>query len=238
MRKYITCLIGILCIAFTSVCFAGRNELTSFSGELISVSVIDKDGKEYPIPGASGHIDLSNVINAHATVGEDGDLPNGEYTAIKYVFKNEFHAAGRVILDDGTVYGSTGGFGSIGGPVFKKNQTPTMFDYDYQDGGADWGWCTANVSGGKLEVIETDDEAHFTLDENTTKTFTVGVQLKWLWFGGEPNTDMWADFSSSTYIKPAADVTPGPDNKYFGRIDDDTICAPMIDPPEMEKVFN
>lgn len=235
MRKYITCLIGILCIAFTSVCFAGKNVITAFRGELISVSVIHEDGTEYQIPGAKGPINLNNEMNAHATGGEGGDLPNGKYVAIKYVFRNNFTAAGKVILADGE-------YGSIRSvdvpPTFKKGQSPIEFEYKYPVGSGDWGWCTTNVSsdGELLEVIETDDEAHFTSDE--TKTFGVGVQLKWLWFGVENDTDTWADFRSSEYVKPEAEVTPGSGNEYFSRSDDDTICAPFIEPPEMEKIFN
>lgn len=235
MRKYITCLIGILCIAFTSVCFAGRNEITFFSGDLLSVSVIGKDGKEYQIPGASGHIDLNNVINAHATVGEGKDLPNGEYTAIKYVFKNRFVVAGKVILDDGTEYGSVGGLNAS--PDFERGRTPSNFIFVDNDGSSDGKdddgtvWCHINVSGDKYIVTQIDEDAHFTLDENSFKTFSVAIDLRYLWFGKS-----WPEFSSASYVKDKSKgETAG---KEDFTLDGNTITAPNMDPPEIIVYFN
>lgn len=235
MRKYITCLIGILCIAFTSVCFAGRNEITFFSGDLLSVSVIGKDGKEYQIPGASGHIDLNTVINGHATVGEGKDLPNGEYTAIKYVFKNRFVVAGKVILDDGTEYGSVGGLNAS--PAFERGRTPSNFIFVDTDGSSEGKdddgtvWCHINVSGDKYIVTQIDEDAHFTLDENIVKTFGVAIDLRYLWFGKS-----WPEFSSALYVK---DKSKG---ETAGRedftLDGNTITAPNMDPPEIIVAFN
>lgn len=230
MRKYITCLIGILCIAFTSVCFAGRNVITDYSGRLISISVIDKDGKEYQIPGASGPISLNTNINAHATVGEGKDLPNGEYTAIKYVFKNRFVVAGKVILDDGTEYGSVGGFNAS--PDFERGHTPSNFIFVDRDGSSDGKdddgtvWCHIDVSGDKYIVTQIDEDAHLTLDENSGKTFGVAIDLRYLWFGKS-----WPEFSSASYVKDKSKgETAGSDDFT---LDGNTITAPNMDPPEI-----
>ena len=221
MRKYIICLISILCVAFTSICFAGSNVITEFSGELISVSVVAKDDTEYFIDGAKGHIGLNNEINANATVGDGKDLPAGKYKYIKYVFKNDFTAAGKVIMNDGTEYGSTSGLRR--GPVFKKNAPAKTFNYRYANDEKDWGWCKTVVENGKLVVTTKDG---LILDEKTVQNFKVNVTLKHLWFGKG-----WENFDSDLYVK---------DNvvdEYFQRLDGDTIVAPFIDPPEMENNF-
>lgn len=223
MKKYILCLISILCIAFTSICFAGSNVITNFSGELISVSVISKDGQEYTIPGATGHIGLNNEISANASVGEGKDLPAGEYKAIKYIFKNDFTAAGKIILNDGTEYGSNGTI--TGGPIFKKNSSPSNFSYKYTDGSDNWGWCSTNVSNGQLAVTE---NKNFTLDENSIQNFKVNVTLQYLWFG-----EGWNYFDSDMYVKESTSADP----EDFKRIDADTIAAPFLDAPEMENSF-
>ena len=223
MRKYIICLISILCIAFTSICFAGSNVITAFSGELISVSVIAKDGKEYTIHGAKGHIGLNNEISVNATVGDGKDLPVGEYTAIKYIFKNVFNAAGKVIMNDGTEYGSIGGL--QGGPVFKKNAPATTFNYKYANGSENWGWCSTKVDDRELEVTENKS---FTLGEKNVQNFKVNVTLKYLWFG-----EGWDNFDSDVYVKDNASAGP----EDFKRLDSNTIVAPFLDAPEMENNF-
>lgn len=223
MRKYIICLISILCIAFTSICFAGSNVITAFSGELISVSVIAKGGKEYTIPGAKGNIGLNNEISANATVGDGKDLPVGEYTAIKYIFKNDFTAAGKVIMNDGTEYGSTNSL--QGGPVFKKNASAATFNYKYTDGTDNWGWCSTKVGNGQLEVIENKS---FILDEKNVQNFKVNVVLQYLWFG-----EGWKNFDSDIYVKDSASAG----SEDFKRLDGDTIVAPFLDAPEMENNF-
>ncbi len=222
MRKYITCLIGILCIAFTSVCFAGRNVITDYSGRLISISVIDKDGKEYQIPGASGPISLNTNINAYATVGEGKDLPNGEYTAIKYVLENKYTVAGKVILDDGE-------YGSVritdGKLIFKKGYAPapcTWKNLDGPGGDPDDGFVS-EVSGNKETVTE---DVSFTLKENDVNILTFDITLEYLWFGVAP---YWNSFSDSEYVKDAANAG----DEDFTRVDSDTISSPMIDPPEV-----
>lgn len=221
MRKYITCLIGILCIAFTSVCFAGRNVITDYNGRLISISVIDKDGKEYQIPGASGPISLNTNINAHATVGEGKDLPNGEYTAIKYVLENKYTVAGKVILDDGE-YGSATAPG--GGLIFKKGQPPAPHTWknsdDFDD---DDPTFITEVSGDKATVTE---KVSFTLKENDVNILTFDITLEYLWFGVPYH---WNSFIDSEYVKDAANAG----DEDFTRVDSDTISPPMIEPPEV-----
>lgn len=226
MKKYILCLISILCITFTSICFAGSNVITNFSGELISVSVISKDGQEYTIPGATGHISLNNEISVNAAVGEGKDLPAGKYKAIKYIFKNDFTAAGKIILNDGTEYGSNGTINN--GPVFKKNTSPSNFSYKYSDGSDNWGWCSTNVSNGQLAITENKT---FSLDENSIQSFNVNITLKYLWFG---INGKWDNFDSDMYVKEYASAG----REDFKRLDADTIAAPFIDPPEMENSFN
>lgn len=221
MRKYITCLIGILCIAFTSVCFAGRNVITDYSGRLISISVIDKDGKEYQIPSASGPISLNTNINAYATVGEGKDLPNGEYTAIKYVLENKYTVAGKVILDDGE-YGSATGPG--GGLIFKKGQPPAPHTWKNSDGiDDDDPTFITEVSGDRVTVTE---KVPFTLKENDVNILTFDITLEYLWFGVAYH---WNSFIDSEYVKDAADAG----DEDFTRIDGNTISPPIIEPPEV-----
>lgn len=232
MKKYISCLAGLLCFVLANICFAGSNEITYFSGELKSVSLIAADGTERDL-GMSGHLDLNADISKNISVGNgSGQIPAGKYTAIKYVFKNHFECAGRVTLRDG-VYGSTGGI--HGGPVFKKGQQPAIFAYDYGTSSENWGWCRTNaVAGGDLEVTEFGD---FTLDETSTKGYNVNVTLASLWFG----RDDWKNFDEGTWVKSwggsgAPPVTVG--NEYFYLSSDkSTLWAPFVDAPEMENNF-
>lgn len=223
MKKCMIVFMAVVCMFVSNIALAGRNVITNFSGELVSVSIIDSSGTEHLIPGAKGHIGLGNEILINATVGEGKDLPEGNYTALKYVFKNDFSAAGKVILNDGTVYGSNGTIKE--GPVFKKNTTPSNFNYKYSDGSDNWGWCSTNVSNDQLEVIENKS---FTLDENIVENFKVNVTLEFLWFGKG-----WNDFDSDRYVKESAIAG----DEDFKRLDADTIAAPFLDPPEMENHF-
>lgn len=223
MKKYISCLAGLLCLVLANICFAGSNEITYFSGELRSVSLIAPDGTERDL-GMSGHLDLNADISKNIPVGNgSGQIPPGKYKAIKYVFKNHFECAGRVTLRDG-VYGSTGGI--MGGPVFKKGQPPAIFTFDYGNSKGDWGWCTTNaVAGGDLEVTEFGD---FTLDETSAKGYSVNVTLAYLWFG---HLD-WKNFDEDRYVN-----NPSESECFNLSADGSTLTAPFIEAPEMENNF-
>lgn len=225
MKKCMIVFMAVVCMFVSNIALAGRNVITNFSGELVSVSIIDSSGTPHSIPGAQGHIGLGNEILVNATVGEGKDLPEGNYTALKYVFKNDFSAAGKVILADGTEYGSTGAISK--GPVFKRNQPPENFKYSYHDGDMDWEWCTTSVKDGNLEVTE---RTNITLDGDTGKNFNVNVTLKYLWFGVD---GAWDYFNEDYYIKNQNSAG----SEDFKRLDADTIAAPFLDPPEMENHF-
>lgn len=230
MKKYISCLAGLLCFVLANICFAGSNEITEFSGDLIKVALIAADGTERDL-GMGGHLDLTTDISRNISVGNgSGQIPAGEYKGIKYVFKNSFKCAGQVTLRDG-VYGSTGSI--QGGPVFRKGQQPTEFAYDYGSGSDDWGWCTTQASaGGDLEITE---HTVFTLDENSTKVYNVNVTLAFLWCGQDGDFTAWNNFDESRYVTTSNSWV---DVDHFAlSTDKNTLIAPFIDPPEMENNF-
>lgn len=230
MKKYISCLAGLLCLVLANICFAGSNEITYFSGELRSVSLIAADGTERDL-GMSGHLGLDTDISKNISVGNgSGQIPAGKYTAIKYVFKNHFECKGQVTLRDG-VYGSTGALN--GGPVFKKGQQPAIFAYDYGTSNDDWGWCKTNaVAGGNLEVTEFGD---FTLDENSTKDYNVNVTLAFLWCGQKDDLTVWKNFDESSYVITSNSWV---DEDHFAlSTDKNTLIEPNIDPLELDYSF-
>lgn len=230
MKKYISCLAGLLCLVLANICFAGSNEITYFSGELKSVSLIAADGTERDL-GMSGHLGLNTDISKNISVGNgSGQIPAGKYTAIKYVFKNHFECKGQVTLRDG-VYGSTHTVNQP--PVFKKGQSPASFEYEYSHSDVgDWGWCKASLVGGNLEVTESGD---FTLDENSTKGYNVNVTLAFLWCGQDDDLTAWKNFDESSYVTSSDSWV---DIDYFAlSTDKTTLIAPFIDPPDMENNF-
>ncbi len=230
MKKYISCLAGLLCLVLANICFAGSNEITYFSGELRSVSLIAADGTERDL-GMSGHLGLDTDISKNISVGNgSGQIPAGKYTAIKYVFKNHFECKGQVTLRDG-VYGSTGALN--GGPVFKKGQQPVIFAYDYGNYDGNWEWCKVNaVAGGDLEVTEFGD---FTLDETSTKVYNVNVTLAFLWCGRDGDLTAWRNFDESSYVISSNSWV---DTDHFAlSTDKNTLIAPFLDAPEMENNF-
>ena len=225
MKKILLTLTTILCIAFCSIGFAGKSEITRFNGELLSVALIKSDGTELLLPNSQHRLDLNSNFTINAEVGEGKTLPEGNYKAIKYVFKNNFEAAGKLTLDDGTIYGSTATSNTP--PTFKKNQPPEIFSYKYAEDKPehDWGWCTTKVENGKLTVIENTD---FTLNADRIKNFKVNVTLKYLWHGQWPNFDDRADITQNAEQAEQAE-------QYL--INGDTITAPFIEAPEMENSF-
>lgn len=223
MKKILLTLMTILCVALCSICFAGRSEITSFDGELISVSLIKSDGTEVTLPGSQRQLNLSSNFTINAEIGEGKVLPDGDYKAIKYVFKNDFKAAGKLTLDDGSIYGSMATSNVL--PKFKKNQSPATFSYKYGEGEDNWGWCTTKVENGKLTVTE---KTNFSLKADSIKTFKVNVTLAYLWSGKWPNFNDTGDITT--------DASDALQNEKYLRVGD-IITAPFIDAPEMKNSF-
>lgn len=229
MKKYISCLAGLLCFVLANICFAGRNEVTFYSGDLMSVSLIADDGTERDL-GMSGHIAIGTEISKNISVGNgSGQIPPGHYKAIKYVLRNHFECKGQVTLRDG-VYGSTSTHNTF--PVFRKDHTPEIFTYEYpnhpQEDDGD-GFAT-EVQGNKVIVTETLRDC--TLDETNTKVYNVNVTLAFLWCGQDGDLTGWNNFDESRYVTTSNSWV---DIDHFAlSTDKNTLIAPFIDPLEME----
>lgn len=183
----------------------------------------------------SGPINLTTEISKNISVGNgSSQIPAGKYTAIKYVFKNHFECAGRVTLRDG-VYGSTGALN--GGPVFKKDQSPAIFIYEYtedpdQSQEPDDDSFVTEVRGNEVRVTESID---CTLDETSTKVYNVNVTLAFLWCGRDGDLTAWGNFDESSYVITSNSWV---DEDHFAlSTDKNTLIEPNIDPLELDYGF-
>ena len=221
MRKYISTLLAIFLLSVSVTAFAGSNKITSFKGILKSVSLVASDNTEYPVLSADTPFTNVTELTLNVEAGPSGQVPYGDYKAIKYVFTNEFEVTGYVELtSSGAANGRYYTTGNVGIPTFEKDGTPATFKYSYGTGSDDWGWCTTVAT---VSELTTTQNTTFTLGEASGKSINLVLTLEYLWFGNS-----WTNFNETT------DVVNGPfqggTETFF--LQGTTLTAPWIDPPE------
>lgn len=208
-------------LSFSGVASASYTEVTWMKGTLKQISVYNSTTGEWKdVFKGSQVIDLNtNALNFKANI-QSGNLTAGTYTKVRFAFANQFEMAGKVVLDDGTIYYSEGGNITDSGSSsvnFKKSLSTegkwilTIQNRPFQSDGDDFTtWCENSI------YYTEDDSFHAIIDEKNGQPFHWYIQKGWL----------WSDNGDKEYFSGTGDFTLSGDMA--------TLQAPFIDGFEVD----
>lgn len=226
MLKKIFMLTILGCFTLFNITFAsGRNIVDDVEFVVTEVSVRHVDGEWISLFSGAKLIKKGDTFELSKSIDEG--LKTGQYDKIKYVFQNDFKLKGRIIIDSGA-YAGTYMSGVVSGNIrgFEKDyDAPNWINLKYSNGSDDYGWASVVVTN---DSYTTTENTNFTIDENTSRQFSIGFDTKYSWMGK-------IDFDENNPSDFKVNQTPTSSDEWLG-LNGDVITVPFIDPPEVEQI--